>query len=172
MDKLKAIIKSSPFVITIIYIFVGIIWIQYSDQTVLAMFDDIDTITQVQSYKGWFYVFASGFLIFFLVYQSNVFIESLFGDTKKEKDKFKATFEDAPVGIAHHKPDEKWILVNKSLCKLLGYKKNELLKLNFDDFIHPDDLVRARKLDQDIVNGVISNYTIEKKIYKKRRLLY
>lgn len=167
MDKLKAIVKSSPFIITLIYIIVGGLWIQYSDQTVLAMFEDIGTITQIQSYKGWFYVFASGVLIFFLVYQSNVLIEGLFEETRQQKDKFKATFEYAPVGIAHHKPDEKWILVNKSLCELLGYKKDELLQLPFEDFIHPDDLQKGRQLDQDIVNGDISRYTIEKR-YKRK----
>ena len=164
MNKLKTIIKSSPFIITLIYIVIGALWIQYSDQAVLSMFNAPDTITQVQSYKGWFYVLASGVLIYFLVYQSNVLLENLFIDTKKEQDKFEATFEHAPIGIAHHKPDEKWILVNKSLCKLLGYKKDQLLQLNFEDFIHPNDLQRGRQLDRDILEGTISSYKIQKKI--------
>lgn len=167
MDKLKAIVKSSPFIITIIYLVVGGFWIQYSDQAVLAMFDDVDTITQIQSFKGWFYVLSSGVLIFILVHQSNLLIEQLFGDTQKQRDKFKATFEYAPVGIAHHKPDEKWILVNQYLCNLLGYKKDELLQLPFEDFIHPDDLEEGRKLDQEIVEGSINKYKIEKR-YKRK----
>jgi len=55
MDKLKSIVKGSPFIITLIYVIVGSLWIQYSDQAVLSMFDDASTITQIQSYKGWFY---------------------------------------------------------------------------------------------------------------------
>ncbi|NBC03290.1 MAG: PAS domain S-box protein [Bacteroidetes bacterium] len=167
MDKLKTIIKSSPFIIAFIYLIVGALWIQYSDQAVLAMFDDSDTITQIQSFKGWFYVLASSILIYFLVYQSNVLVENLFDDTRKEKDKFEATFQKAPIGIAHHKPDEKWMLVNQTLCNILGYKKDELLQLNFDDFIHPEDLQRGRQLDQDIINGVISSYKDEKR-YKRK----
>ncbi|MDR9366087.1 MAG: PAS domain S-box protein [Balneolaceae bacterium] len=167
MDKLKTIIKSSPFIIAFIYLIVGALWIQYSDQAVLAMFDDSDTITQIQSFKGWFYVLASSILIYFLVYQSNVLVENLFDDTRKEKDKFEATFQKAPVGIAHHKPDEKWMLVNQTLCNILGYKKDELLQLNFDDFIHPEDLQRGRQLDQDIIHGVISSYKDEKR-YKRK----
>lgn len=167
MDKLKTIIKSSPFIIAFIYLIVGALWIQYSDQAVLAMFDDSDTITQIQSFKGWFYVLASSILIYFLVYQSNVLVENVFDDTRKEKDKFEATFQKAPVGIAHHKPDEKWMLVNQTLCNILGYKKDELLQLNFDDFIHPEDLQRGRQLDQDIIHGVISSYKDEKR-YKRK----
>lgn len=167
MDKLRAIIKGSPFIITLIYIIVGAFWIQYSDQAVLSIFDDSETITMVQSLKGWFYVLASGILIYFLVFQSNLMLENLFSDVKSEHHKFEATFENAPVGIAHHKPNEKWILVNKTLCKLLGYSKSELLKINFEDFIHPDDIEKGRQLDQDIVNGVISSYKMEKK-YKRK----
>lgn len=167
MDRLKAIIKSGPFIIAFIYLIVGALWIQYSDQAVLAMFEGADTITQIQSYKGWFFVLASSVLIYFLVYQSNVLVESLFADTQKEKDKFEATFQKAPIGIAHHKPNEKWILVNQSLCKILGYKKDQLLQLDFDDFIHPDDIERGRQLDQDIVDGVISSYKDEKR-YKRK----
>lgn len=167
MDKLKTIIKSSPFIIAFIYLIVGALWIQYSDQAVLAMFDDSNTITQIQSFKGWFYVLASSILIYFLVYQSNILVENLFDDTRKEKDKFEATFQKAPIGIAHHKPDEKWMLVNQTLCNILGYKKDELLQLNFDDFIHPEDLERGRQLDQDIIHGVISSYKDEKR-YKRK----
>jgi len=167
MDKLKSIVKGSPFIITLIYVIVGSLWIQYSDQAVLSMFDDASTITQIQSYKGWFYVLASGGLIYFLVYQSNLMIENLFVNAKKEHDKFEATFEYAPVGIAHNKPNEKWILVNRTLCRLLGYNKNELLNLSFEDFIHPEDIERGRQLDKDIIEGTISSYTMEKR-YKRK----
>lgn len=167
MDKLRTIIKGSPFIISFIYIIVGALWIQYSDQAVLSMFGDSNTITTAQSLKGWFYVFVSGLLIYFLVFQSNLMIENLFKNVKKEHYKFEATFENAPVGIAHHEPNEKWILVNKTLCRLLGYSKNELLNLNFEDCIHPDDIEKGRQLDQDIIAGVISSYRMEKR-YKRK----
>lgn len=167
MDRLRTIIKSSPFIIALIYVLVGVLWIQYSDQMVLSLFGDSHTITRIQSLKGWFYVIASGVLIFFLVYKSNELIDNLFKDVKKSRNQFESTFEFAPVGIAHHKPNENWILVNRSLCSLLGYSKKELLSLNFEDFIHPNDLERGRKLDQDIINGEISSYKTEKKYRRK-----
>lgn len=167
MDKLKTIIRSGPFIITLIYIIVGSLWIQYSDQVVLSMFDDPDIITQVQSLKGWFYVLASGILIFLLINQSNNLINNLVKDLKKNRDKFESTFEYAPVGIAHHKPNEKWINVNQTLCKLLGYKKSELLKLNFEDFIHPDDLEYGRELDSNLIGGKISSFTTDKRYRRK-----
>jgi uncharacterized membrane protein len=97
MDKLRAVIKSSPFIIALIYMMVGALWIQYSDQLVFTLFEDPASLTQAQSLKGWFYVFVSGVLIFFLVYQSNELIDKLIEDLKKSRNKFEATFEYAPV---------------------------------------------------------------------------
>lgn len=167
MDKLKTIIKSSPFVIAFVYMIVGAIWIQYSDQIVLSMIEDPETLTRVQSYKGWFYVFVSGILIFFLVYQSNDIIQKLVDDVKRSSKKFESTFDNAPIGIAHHKPNENWILVNMAMCDLLGYSKQELLKLDFREFIHPDDLERGRNLDRDLVRGKKTSYKTEKKYIRK-----
>ncbi|MDX1640422.1 MAG: PAS domain S-box protein [Balneolaceae bacterium] len=167
MDSLRTIIKSSPFIIAVIYILVGALWIQYSDQLVLSLVEDPETLTLIQSLKGWFYVFASGILIFFLVYQSNDLIEDLVKNVEKSSKKFKSTFEYAPIGIAHHKPNENWILVNKSICNLLGYSKDELLNLDFEEFIHPDDLERGRDLDLRLIRGDISSYNTEKK-YKRK----
>lgn len=167
MNKLRAIIKSSPFIIASIYILVGLLWILYSDQAVLSLFDNTDTITQVQSLKGWFYVIVSGILIFFLVNQSNKLIIELVQDVKKSHDKFEATFEYAPLGIAHHKPNEKWLHVNQTLCKLLGYSRKEVLSMDFEDFIHPDDLERSRELDNYLIEGKVSSYSTEKRYRRK-----
>lgn len=167
MNNFKTIIKSSPFIIAIIYMLAGFLWITYSDQIVFSLFEDTAAITQVQSIKGWFYVIASGVLIFFLVQKSNDIIERLAQEGKQDRNKFESTVEYAPIGIAHHKPDENWIHVNKALCNLLGYKKDELLKINFEDFIHPDDLEKGRKLDQNLIEGQISSYKMEKRYRRK-----
>jgi PAS domain S-box-containing protein len=53
------------------------------------------------------------------------------------------------------------------LCDQLGYTNKVLLSLNFEDFIHADDLDRGRDLDQDIINGEISSYKTEKKYRRK-----
>lgn len=49
----------------------------------------------------------------------------------EEKEKFKSSFDNAPIGIALVSTEGKFIAVNKSLTKLLGYSKEELEKLNF-----------------------------------------
>lgn len=167
MDRIKAILNNSPLVITLVYLLVGSLWIQFSDQFVLASFDEPETITQVQSLKGWFFVLASGMMIYLLVWKNNALLSEAIDSLTKSRDEFRATFESAPVGIAHHKPNENWIQVNQTLCDMLGYKKEELLNLNFEDFIHPDDLATGRELDQELVEQKRKSYKIEKQYRKK-----
>ncbi|CAN5441403.1 hypothetical protein BH23BAC3_BH23BAC3_27270 [soil metagenome] len=163
MNKIKTIIQNSPFVIALIYISVGFLWIQFSDQIVLSLFDEAEAITHTQSLKGWFFVGASGFLIFLLVRKNNSLLDDVIVDLTKSRDKFYATFEQAPVGIVHHRPNEKWIEINQTLCDILGYRKSELLRLNFEDFIHPEDLQTSRHLDQELLDGKRKKYQIKKR---------
>jgi PAS domain S-box-containing protein len=59
--------KRPVTLIAILYVVLGSLWILFSDKLVLMFFSDPVSITQVQSYKGWFYVLASGFLIYVLM---------------------------------------------------------------------------------------------------------
>ncbi|MFO1327158.1 MAG: PAS domain S-box protein [Rubrivivax sp.] len=56
---------------------------------------------------------------------------------------FRATFDQAAVGIAHVNPGGRLLLVNGRLCDILGYSRAELLQMSFQDITHPDDLPRA-----------------------------
>ncbi|MBD3616567.1 MAG: PAS domain S-box protein [Gracilimonas sp.] len=167
MYRIKTILRNSPLVIAILYFLVGGLWVQFSDQFVLASFNEPETITQVQSLKGWLFVLASGVMIYLLVWKNNTLLSKAIQQLRKSRDEFKATFESAPVGIAHHKPDENWIQVNQTLCDMLGYKKEELLNLNFEDFIHPDDIEASRELDQELVEQKRTSYKIEKRYRTK-----
>ncbi len=167
MDRIKAILNNSPIIIALVYITIGALWIQFSDQFVLSIFNDASTITQVQSLKGWFFVFASGMIIYLLVRESNVLLSDSIEVIKHNKNKFEATFDQAPVGIAHHHPDEKWMKINQTLCNILGYKKEELLTMNFEDFIHPEDLPIGRELDRELLEKKRTTYKIEKRYRRK-----
>ena len=54
--------------------------------------------------------------------------------------RFRGTFEQAAVGIAHVAPDGRWLMVNDRLCAIVGYGREELLGLTFQDVTHPEDL--------------------------------
>lgn len=46
---------------------VGFLWIYYSDQFLLSITTDRGTLTVLQSYKGWIFIFGSGVLLYLLL---------------------------------------------------------------------------------------------------------
>src|SRR5258707_8242403 len=62
------------------------------------------------------------------------------GLTRNSEARFRGTFDHAAVGIAHVAPDGRWLRVNGTLCRILGYRVDELLTKSFQDVTYPDDL--------------------------------
>lgn len=56
--------------ITLIYIGLGLVWILFSDQALMLMIDDTETIMRLQTYKGWAYVLITGILFGLLAWRS------------------------------------------------------------------------------------------------------
>lgn len=81
--------------------------------------------------------------------------------------RFRGTFEQAAVGIAHVAPDGRWLRVNDRLCAIIGYPRVELLQKSFQDITHPDDLDKDRHLMNQILSGQIQTYSMEKRYLHK-----
>ena len=81
--------------------------------------------------------------------------------------RFRGTFEQAAVGIAHVAPDGHWLRVNDRLCTIVGYPRLELLQKTFQDITHPDDLDKDLSLMHQILSGQIQTFSIEKRYLRK-----
>ncbi|MCG7923899.1 MAG: EAL domain-containing protein [Candidatus Thiodiazotropha taylori] len=81
--------------------------------------------------------------------------------------KYKATFESANIGIAHVGLDGNWLSVNDYLCEFLGYEREELVKLTFQDITYPDDLDPDLELVEKLLAGDIDSYKMEKRYFRK-----
>ena len=81
--------------------------------------------------------------------------------------RFRNTFEQAAVGIAHVALDGKWLKVNQKLCQIVGYTKEELLQKTFQDITYPDDLNTDLNYVRQIFAGEIQTYSMEKRYVHK-----
>ena len=54
-------------------------------------------------------------------------------------ERFRAAFDNAPIGMGLVTPDGEWLQVNAAFCRLLGYDADELLTLNLADLTVPGD---------------------------------
>ncbi|MBF2017925.1 MAG: PAS domain S-box protein [Rivularia sp. T60_A2020_040] len=82
---------------------------------------------------------------------------------QESEKRFRSTFEQAAVGIAHADLSGKFIRVNQKLCHILGYTREELLQLRFQQIIHPDDLQSDLKKVRDLLAGRTENFSMEKR---------
>lgn len=86
---------------------------------------------------------------------------------RKSEQRFRATFEQAAVGIAHLDLDGKWLRVNRTLYQILGYEPSELVGYSFIDVTHPDDLAEDLENKDRLLAGDIDTYTMEKRYIRK-----
>lgn len=83
--------------------------------------------------------------------------------------RFRATFEQAAVGIAHIGLDGRWMRVNHKLCIITGYNEEELLlqKLGHSSITFPDDLTDELASMQQLLAGDIPSLTKEIRYIRK-----
>lgn len=81
--------------------------------------------------------------------------------------KFKTLFENAAIGISMVKPNGRWLEVNEEMCHIVGYSKQELAELTFQDITFSEDLSTDLNLLDQLVAGRVDRYQLEKRYVKK-----
>ena len=67
--------------------------------------------------------------------------------------RFRGTFENAAVGMAHVTLDGRWLEVNDLLCTITGYAREELLAKAFEDITYPEDLAADLENMRNLLAG-------------------
>jgi PAS domain S-box-containing protein len=66
---------------------------------------------------------------------------------------FRELFEGAPIGMAILALDERFLRVNTSFCKMVGYSNEELRQRTAEDITFEDDIEPGRQLAQSLLDG-------------------
>jgi PAS domain S-box-containing protein len=88
-------------------------------------------------------------------------------DLKVAEDRFRATFEQAAVGIVHTALDHRYLAINQKFCDILGYTRDELMQLDSVAITHPDDHNLDKDRRDQLLAGKIATYTAEKRFVRK-----
>ena len=84
----------------------------------------------------------------------------------RAKERFRLSFEYAPVGMALIDRDGTWLRVNRSLCELTGYNEEELLAMTYR-ITHPDDVEETNRLVKGLLSGRF-NSCLQRKRYLRK----
>lgn len=88
-------------------------------------------------------------------------------NSRDNVERFRSAFDNAAIGMALVTPEGRWLQVNGSLCKLLGYSEQELMSIDYLNVLHPNDLSPALANFKDLLRGKIRSCQMEKRYLHK-----
>ena len=91
------------------------------------------------------------------------------GETAARRDRnhMNDVFEHAPIGIVECSLDGKYNSVNEEFCRLTGYKREELLKLDIHELRYPKHLARETDIYKQLISGSLPFYNIEQRYVRR-----
>ncbi len=164
MNKKKGILEKFSYRITLLYLIFGFSWILLSDKLLELFIKDLEILSDVQTYKGFFFIFITALMLFLLVRghlksirTARELLENKIQDYKVLYEKFLAQNhelkqakdmaqenENFVTGILENIPDmifvkdaetAKYVLINKAVEEIMGWKREEMIgKTEYDFF--------------------------------------
>ena len=92
---------------------------------------------------------------------------------QEKEENLRLIIENSPMGVTA--TDLKGIFnnVNPAFCQMIGYKKEEMIGKHFNTFSHPSDANKNQHLFENLVNGKIPYFDLEKRyIHKNGQIVY
>jgi PAS domain S-box-containing protein len=86
---------------------------------------------------------------------------------RESEERFRGTFANAAVGIAHVGLDGRWLRFNERLCEITGYSRDELGVRTFQDITHPEDLDDDLDNVNALLEGRADRYMMEKRYIRR-----
>ncbi len=89
------------------------------------------------------------------------------------EERFRSAFNYAPIGIALVSSSGNWLKVNLALCGILGYTEKELLSMDFQSIIFPDDLGITLIKIHEVISGKCASWQMEHRyVHKSGRTVW
>jgi diguanylate cyclase (GGDEF)-like protein/PAS domain S-box-containing protein len=82
---------------------------------------------------------------------------------RESEQRFFGAFQHAAIGMALVRPDGRFLRVNEAVCHMLGYSEEEFLTLSIADVTHPDDYGNDLAQLEQMLDGRIDAYQMEKR---------
>ncbi len=86
---------------------------------------------------------------------------------RRSEERYRATFDNAAVGIAHVGMNGRFLRFNDAVCGITGYSREELVTKTFTDITHPDDIDADWAQARQVLAGEIPTYSMEKRYLRK-----
>ncbi len=124
-----------------IYALVSVAWILFSDRLLAATASTVETVTLVQTVKGWAFVLTTSVLIFFLMRKEMVRFFKAVETQRATESNFRVLIENSrDIILFIRREDSRIVEANTAACEAYGYSRDELLQLGVQDLRAPDTI--------------------------------
>ncbi len=86
---------------------------------------------------------------------------------RDSEQRFRATFEQAAIGILHTSFDGQFLRCNQRFAGIIGYSAEEVPGLTFRQITCPDDLGNSAEMSRSLLKGEVENVGFEKRYIRK-----
>ena len=169
--RILSIFKNEAVAIASIYWIFGALWILLSDRILELVTPNMDVYKHFQTYKGWFYIFITTLMLFFLIRDRILLLRNENSKTLNTYDKLslahneltkakselvfqkeltESIISDAPVFIFTHN-EESMLSVNPFAQKMCGYTIEDFHRKNWIELLVPKEYQdEIRRILKDI----------------------
>jgi PAS domain S-box-containing protein len=88
-------------------------------------------------------------------------------ELRQSEERFRGTFENAAVGIAHTDLQGRILRINEKLCDILGRTREELLTRNVQDITFPEDWAAEADQFRRLTAGELPSFSRDKRYLRK-----
>lgn len=88
---------------------------------------------------------------------------------RQSEEQFRRVFDEAPIGMSLASLDNRYLRINRAFFEMLGYTESELMALTFMDITHGEDLELEIPFMEQILQGKMDDFTLEKRYLKKNQ---
>jgi PAS domain S-box-containing protein len=141
-----------PLRLTLIYLLIGGLWILLTDRLTAMLFTDPHSLLLANTYKGWFYVAVTAFLLYLELRRESSVRKRDEAALRASEDKFKYVFEYSVSGKSLTLLSG-GMEVNQAFCDMLGYSRDELITRKWQEITYPEDVELTQKLIDSLLSG-------------------
>jgi two-component system, LuxR family, sensor kinase FixL len=128
---------------------IGALWVR-SDGSNTYGLDDLETLQELADHSG------------------GALARIRSGDAlRQNEEQFRAVFQLAPIAMAIHSPDGKYLNTNPAYQRMLDYSHEELRQLGVRRLTYPGDVPDGQRLHRELLAGQRDHYRREKRFARR-----
>lgn len=115
--------------VVLIYAVMAAVWILVSDRLASFLFSDPHALALINLLKGWAFVVATAFLLYYLLIRYLRRIEEQGRQLAESEERFRSIFDSVDEAILVYLPSDDVIIeANRRASELFGYSREEILR--------------------------------------------